>query len=131
MHNKFEHSLHALPLVSSHFQFAADVHSEPDPQPVADEHIQHVCIPPALSEIGQQMRERHFSDLPRDTQCPTYAVMSHKHCLHCPSDEVRPREHVHMTPYALNSDVSTVHCILLTKSNMQIITHRLLECNSL
>ena len=36
------------------------LHAGVDAEPVADEHVEHHVVPPALVKVGQEMTERHL-----------------------------------------------------------------------
>lgn len=110
----------ADPLVLAHLEYVADFQSAPDAETVADEHVEYEGVPPALHEIGEQMRERHLRDLPHHADRPQDAHVSDQDGFEHPPEEVAQSEHVHMPPDALQRDVRTVHPVLLVHVDVEI-----------
>lgn len=102
-----------FPFIGTHLQLLANVHSKPNAQAIANQHIKYQCIPPALNEIGQQMCKCNLGDLPSDTDRPTDAIVSDQNGLHCPAQKVTQRKRIQMIIQFLSSDVRTVCSIFL------------------
>lgn len=47
--------LDALPVESAHFEEFADLHSEPNTQSVAQQHVHNYRVPPTFREVWQEM----------------------------------------------------------------------------
>lgn len=53
-------SLNAGPAVGAHLQEAADSHAQPNATSITQQDVQNHLVPPALSEIRQQMHEEQL-----------------------------------------------------------------------
>ena len=67
--------LEGLPVVLAHLKVVAHAHPHPDPEPVADEDVEEDVVPPALVKVGQEVPERHLSQLPHHRDAPADAVV--------------------------------------------------------
>jgi len=105
--------LNTGPLVLAHLQNLADLQTHPNAETVADDHIQDEGIPPALDEVGQQVRKGYFGNLPHHRNGPQNAHVTNEDGLKGPAQEVTPGKDVQVAFNAIPTDVRTIDAILL------------------
>lgn len=105
--------LNAGPFVFTHLQDLAYLETHPNAQAIADNHIEYECIPPALNEVGQQMRKGDLCDLPHHRNGPQNAHVPDENGLEGPAKKVTPGKDVQVALYTIPANVRAIDAVFL------------------
>ncbi len=93
----------------------ADAHATEDSQAIAQKDIENEAVPPALLEVGENVREGNLSDLPVDGKGPQDEVMAQQHGFDHPTEKVAKCKNINVAPDAFNRNLATVDGVLLVQ----------------